>query len=97
MFVLDFSNKKHSQAYTIAAGNFLSDLGGHEGKELAQLLSLDKDEAAPEDLEKRSEIILWEAIEDAASSSECPYLYVADLIYSLTLDILSFAEEYHND
>jgi len=87
---IDTTNPVHAAAYTLAAGHYLSDLGGYEGMELEKLLNLDEDVATPEELDKRSKIVAWEAIERCISPMEDPYLYSSDLIESLALDILNF-------
>jgi len=87
---IDTSNPRHAAAYTLAAGHFLSDLGGYEGMELETLLNLDEDDATPEQLAKRSEIILWGVFERGCDRMDDPYLYVADLIEMLALDFLNF-------
>jgi hypothetical protein len=87
---IDTRNPRHAAAYTLAAGHFLSDLGGCSGEELRFLLNLDEDDATPEQLEKRSEIILWDVIENAPHVMDDPYLYVAEIIEDLAFDILNF-------
>jgi hypothetical protein len=87
---IDTRDPRHAAAYTLAAGHFLSGLGGYEGMELETLLNLDEDDATPEELEKRSEIVLWSVFEDSLHPMEDPYVYVAGLIENLALDILNF-------
>jgi hypothetical protein len=87
---IDTSNPRHAAAYTLAAGHFLSDLGGYEGMELETLLNLNEDDATPEQLAKRSEIILWGVFERGCDHKDDPYLYVADIIEMLALDFLNF-------
>jgi hypothetical protein len=89
---IDTRNPRHAAAYTLAAGHFLSDLGGYSGQELETLLNLDEDEATPEELEKRSKIVLWGIFEDSMHlhPMDDPYLHVAELIENLALDILNF-------
>ena len=88
---IDTSDSRHAAAYALAAGHFLSDLGGYDSMELETLLNLDEDDATPEELEKRSKIVLWGIFEDSPHHPmEDPYLYVADLIEILALDILNF-------
>jgi hypothetical protein len=87
---IDTRNPCHAAAYTLAAGHFLSDLGGYSGQELETLLNLDEDEATPEQLEKRSEIIVWGGLENTAHPLDDPYLHIADIIENLALDILNF-------
>jgi len=90
----DTRDPRHAAAYTLAAGHFLSSLGGYSGEELETLLNLDEDEATPEELAKRSKIILWGVFERGCHSMEDPYLYVADLIEMLALDFLNFEERF---
>lgn len=91
IYKIDTSDSRHAAAYTLAAGHFLSDLGGYDGMELETLLNLDEDEATPEELEKRSKIVLWSVFENSPHHPmEDPYLYIADHIESLALDILNF-------
>lgn len=87
---IDTRNPRHAAAYTLAAGHFLSYLGGYSGQELEALLNLDEDYASPEELEQRSKITLWSAFENPPHPMDDPYLYVADLIENLALDILNF-------
>jgi hypothetical protein len=86
----DTRDPRHAAAYTIAAEHFLCDLGGYSGEELETLLNLYEDEATPEELEKRSKIIVLGCLEKTAHPMDDPYLYVADLIENLALDILNF-------
>jgi hypothetical protein len=86
----DTRDPRHAAAYALAAGHFLSDLGGYSGQELETLLNLDEDEATPEELEKRSKITVWSVFENSPHPMDDPYLYVADLIENLALDILNF-------
>jgi hypothetical protein len=86
----DTRDPRHAAAYTLAAGHFLSDLGEYSGEELETLLNLDEDEATPEELAKRSKIILWGVFERGCDVRDDPYLYIADIIENLALDILNF-------
>jgi hypothetical protein len=88
--IIDTRDPRHAAAYTIAAGHFLSELGGYRGMELETLLNLDEDDATPEELEKRSKIILWSVFENSPHPMDNPYLFIADLIEILALDILNF-------
>ena len=91
---IDTRDPRQAAAYTLAAGHFLSSLGGYSGEELETLLNLDEDDATPEELEKRSKIILWDVFERGCHPMDDPYLYIADLIESLALDILNFEETF---
>jgi len=90
--IIDTRDPRHAAAYTLAAGHFLSELGGYRGMELETLLNLNEDDATPEELEKRSKIVLWSIFEDSQEihPMDNPYLFIADLIEILALDILNF-------